>query len=47
MNEIDDLLPKGTLEEIDKEESLPPLADLSEDLKMKSSDLKEKKPGRL
>ena len=42
MNEIDDLLPKGTLEEIDKEESLPPLADLSEDLKMKSSDLKEK-----
>ena len=42
MNEIDALLPKGTMEELDKEESLPLLADLSEDLKMKSSDLREK-----
>lgn len=42
MSEIDTLLPKGTLEEIDKEEDLPPLTDLSEDLKMKSEDLKGK-----
>ena len=42
MSEIDTLLPKGTLEEIDKEEDLLPLVDLSEDLKMKSEDLKGK-----
>ena len=42
MSEIDNLLPKGTLEEMDKEEMLPPLADLSEDFKMQSSDLKGK-----
>ena len=42
MSEIDNLLPKGTLEEMDKEEMLPPIADLSEDLKMQSSDHKGK-----
>ena len=42
MSEIDNLLPKGTLEEMDKEEMLPPLVDLSEDLKMQSGDLRGK-----
>lgn len=42
MSEIDALLPKGTLEEEDEGKNLPPLADLSRDLKVVGGDLEMK-----
>ena len=42
MSEIDTLLPKGTLEEEDKNKDLPPLTDLSRNLKVVGKDLEAK-----